>query len=198
MPNKKLFKHIKTKMTDDQIKFRFIGNPILKKKASEIKIDDTLQELAAEMTNIMYKYDGVGLAAPQIGISKRIIIVNVPSSYLQNNEATSPGEMLLIPQMPIALINPEIISSGSKTETTDEGCLSVPGIYAPVTRPTAIVLRTQLLSNESIEIECGGLLARILQHEIDHLDGILFVDRLTPEDHKKIEKQLDRLKKQVH
>ena len=185
-------------MTKNQLNLRYYGDPILNKRSSEIdSITDDIKELAANMTVMMHKHDGVGLAAAQVGISKKLIVINTPSGYLQNNPDMSPGEALLVPQMPVALVNPEIISSGAEMLTAEEGCLSVPGVYAAVTRPTTIALKAQMLSGEMINIPCGGLLARILQHEIDHLDGILFIDRLTPQNYKKIKKNLDRLKKHL-
>ena len=183
-------------MTTDSLNLKFCGDPALKKKSSKVEaITDDIKELASKMVGVMFQYDGIGLAAPQVGISKNLIIINLGPEHLEDISSASPGEALLLPQMPIAFVNPEILAFGKKMSTREEGCLSVPEIYAHVTRPTTIVLKAQMLSNEMINIECGGLLARALQHEIDHLNGILFIDRLTPENYKKIKKKLDRLKK---
>jgi peptide deformylase len=93
----------------------------------------------------------------------------------------TPGELQLLPQMPLALVNPEIVEFSGEIEPYDEGCLSVPGLYAEVMRPRLIKVRAQDLTGESFEFECGGLLARCIQHEVDHLEGFLFVDRLSDE-----------------
>jgi peptide deformylase len=169
------------------------GAEILKKKADEIKeITPEIKKIADEMIDAMNLFDGIGLAGPQYDVSKRIVAlgVSVPESA-----AISPGEALLLPRMPMVIINPEIIAMSDTTEIAEEGCLSVPDINALVERPQFIQFRAQNINGELIECECGGLLARCLQHEIDHLNGILFVDRLTEEDFSSIESKLKKLKK---
>lgn len=169
------------------------GAEVLKKPAAEIKeVTEEMRKIAEEMLFSMQLFDGIGLAGPQYGILKRIVALAVP---IHENAAISPGEALLLPRMPMVIINPEIIAVGEITDTADEGCLSVPEIYAPVERPQFIQFRAQTIDGELIECECGGLLARCLQHEVDHLDGLLFVDRLTKEDFSVIESKLKRLKK---
>jgi peptide deformylase len=135
-----------------------IGDPVLREKAKKVtKISDALQRLLDDMAETMYAANGIGLAAPQVGLSKRIIVVDA-------------GQGLH------ALINPEIISaSGSVTDR--EGCLSVPGIWGEVKRAAEIKVRALNRDGKTIEIEASQLFARVLQHEIDHLDDILFVDR---------------------
>lgn len=182
-------------MTSNALNVKIYGESVLGKKTAKVdSITDEIKELAARMIQSMYEHNGIGLAAPQVGVNKKLIVVNANPAYLQNNTDFSPGEALLLPQMPIALVNPEIISFGSETVVMEEGCLSIPGIYAPVTRPTIITLKAQMLSGEEINVDCGGFLARILQHEIDHLDGVLFVDRIRVRDLKKIRKKLDNLR----
>jgi len=169
------------------------GAEVLKKPAAEIKeVTEEMRKIAEEMLFSMQLFDGIGLAGPQYGVHKRIVALAVP---IHENAAISPGEALLLPRMPMVIINPEIIAVGEITDTADEGCLSVPEIYAPVERPQFIQFRAQTIDGELIECECGGLLARCLQHEVDHLDGLLFVDRLTKEDFSVIESKLKRLKK---
>ncbi len=169
------------------------GAEILKKRSDEIEdITPEIRETAREMITVNQLFDGIGLAGPQYGVHKRIVALDVP--YPQS-AAISPGEALLLPRMPIVIINPEISAIGEATETADEGCLSVPDIYAPVERPSFIQFKAQTLDGELIECECGGLLARCLQHEVDHLNGILFVDRLTDEAFSVIEPKLKKLKK---
>ena len=185
-------------MLKSKLEIKYYGDPVLNKVSSKIdSITDEIKELAEEMKKAMYEYDGIGLAAPQIGLNKKLITINLPADYIQNNNSLTPGEALLIPRMPIVCINPEIISFGTEMSTTDEGCLSVPEIYAPVTRPTTITVQTQLISEEIINVECGGFLARVFQHEIDHLAGKLYIDRLDPDNYKKIKRKLDKLKKKL-
>ena len=104
-----------------------------------------------------------------------------------------PFEESMYNSMPMALVNPEITAVSGDVAERDEGCLSVPEIYAPVVRPARVAFRAQLLSGTPVEGECGGLLGRCLQHEIDHLDGYLFTDRLSPEAARRIEGQFKRL-----
>lgn len=135
-----------------------LGDKILKEKARTIpKVTPNVQKLLNNMVETMYKAGGVGLAAPQVGVSKRVIVVDI-------------GEGL------IELINPEILSfSGREIDT--EGCLSIPGIVGDVPRASDVKVKGLDRSGKECAIEAKGLLARALQHEIDHLDGILFIDR---------------------
>ncbi len=136
-----------------------IGDPVLRENAVKVKkINRNIEKLLDNMTDTMYDAPGVGLAAPQIGVSKRVIIVDI-------------GEGL------IELINPEILSISDKYESEVEGCLSVPGIQGEVSRPAEVSVEGLNRKGEKIKINAKGLLARALQHEIDHLNGILFVDK---------------------
>ena len=167
-----------------------VGAPVLRKIAAPVAvIDDSVRQLASEMIGAMRFFNGIGLAAPQYGKSLRLVVIDVPGG----NESGSPGEALLLPKMPLALINPEIVFASGDCDEKDEGCLSVPGLYAPVCRPSRVVLRSQLLDGEIIEIECGGLLGRCIQHELDHLDGKLFIDRLSPKNAREVRGDVDRL-----
>jgi len=122
-----------------------------------------LEGLIAEMRDIMQRHDGVGLAAPQVGEPLRLILAWPPDRRQ--------GE-------PTVLINPELLSLSALAETFDEGCLSFPGIYRPVVRPSVVTVRYQDLHGGQKQIRTAGLLSRILQHEMDHLDGVLLVDHL--------------------
>ena len=169
-----------------------IGAPVLREIAAPVAVvDDSVRQLANEMLGAMRFFNGIGLAAPQYGKSLRLVVIDVPSG----NESGSPGEALLLPKMPLTLINPEIVFSSSECDEKDEGCLSVPGLYAPVCRPSRVVLRSQILDGDFIEIECGGLLGRCIQHELDHLDGKLFTDRLSPQVSRAVRGDVDRLKR---
>ncbi len=177
---------------------RTYGDPSLKKSSLPVmNIDHDIVLLAEALINTMFADDGIGLAAPQVGVNLRMAALGVPMGKNGDGKlaANSPGEMELLPQMPMILLNPEIIASSDAKEEREEGCLSLPDIYAPVIRPVSVVLKAQVFKGPNIQFECSGLLARAVQHEIDHLDGILFIDRITEEERKKIQPRLDRLKK---
>ncbi len=136
------------------------GEPVLREKAIPIKeIIPEILNLIKDMAETMYADSGVGLAAPQVGVSKRIILVDGEEDGL------------------IVLINPMIIQSEGEV-VEEEGCLSVPGIYSKVKRLSKVTVKALNENGDSIEITKEGLIARALQHEIDHLDGILFIDRI--------------------
>ena len=140
-------------------------DPVLQKPGEKVTVFDAkLKKLVDEMFDSMYAAQGIGLAAPQIAISKRITVIDV--SFKKN------------PEERIALINPEIIEREGK-QVEEEGCLSLPEIREKVTRAAKVKVKAQDVSGEWFEVEGDELLARALQHEIDHLDGVLFIDRLS-------------------
>ncbi len=142
---------------------RKLGDEVLRKKARPVaEITKSVRLLLDDMADTMYNAEGVGLAAPQVGILKRIVVIDV-------------GEGLL------ELINPEIIEA-SGAEIKDEGCLSLPGESSPVERPTYVRVRARNRDFEEFEVEGEGLLARAFCHEIDHLDGTLYIDRAVHEE----------------
>ena len=141
-------------------------DPRLKIKAQPVAaVDDKVRRLMDDMLETMRQAPGIGLAAPQVGVAKRVIVVDVARE----------GEK---PQ-PMMLANPEILWRSAELTTVSEGCLSLPEHYADVTRPAKIRLRYLDYQNEIREIEATGLLATCIQHEIDHLDGVLFVDHIS-------------------
>lgn len=143
------------------LKIRKYGDPILKKKAEEVKeITPETKELILNMVETMQKERGIGLAAPQIGVAKRIIVVE-----------TGKG--------PNIFINPKIIDKGREKIVGEEGCLSLPGLYFKIKRSKEIKVRAENINGEELKIRAEGLLARIFQHETDHLDGILLIDRIS-------------------
>lgn len=152
--------------TYDTIPILIAPNPILKAKAKPIgkADDDAVRGLAAKMLASMYVAPGIGLAAPQVGQSLRLITIDL----MPNNKPA-----------PMTLINPEIVALADDLATREEGCLSLPGQYAEVTRPARCKVRYLDLSGVRQEIEADGLLNACLQHEIDHLEGVLFVDHLS-------------------
>jgi peptide deformylase len=156
-------------MSDDTIerlRILIAPDPVLRAKARPVGAgDDALvRDLVPRMFSTMYHAPGIGLAAPQVGTGLRLAVVD-----LMPNEKPHP----------IVLINPEIVGLSDEMATREEGCLSLPGQYADVTRPARARIRYQDQSGAKQEIEADGLLAACLQHEIDHLDGVLFVDHLS-------------------
>lgn len=149
--------------------------PVLRQKASPVQeINADLQPLIENMFETMYEAQGIGLAAPQVGVSKRIIVVDIESHH---------------PEYPrIALINP-VITLTVGEELGEEGCLSLPGVRGMVRRAAIVKVEGLLPNGSKIEFDASNLMARVLQHEIDHLNGILFIDLLHPEDQKLLEPQ---------
>ncbi len=143
-----------------------LPDSILKKKSKSFDVvDASVRSLADDMLETMYDAPGIGLAAVQIGLLKRMIVVDVA----RDEE----------PHDPVCLINPKIVWSSEETAEYEEGCLSIPDIYDMVTRPAEV--KVQYLDREGAECErhCDGLLSTCIQHEIDHLDGVLFIDHLS-------------------
>ena len=174
---------------------RYLGEECLHRPAQKVgQVTDDIRSLGKAMLDLMYKHDGVGLAAPQVGVSLRLVTLDVPRPE-DENAPLSPGERELLPQMPLVLVNPRIESFSSVTEVREEGCLSVPKLYAPVERPVSVVLRARLISGAEIHLDCGGFLARALQHELDHLDGVVYVQRVKDPAYQEILPQLQKIYK---
>jgi len=147
---------------------RKLGDPILRTKAGRVeRFDDALGDEVRRMAALMNDALGVGLAAPQVGISHRLLVYRVA--------ADSP---------PVALVNPEITWSSREQEIQEEGCLSIPLVHVEVQRPIAILARARDERGAQLIIEANGLEARVIQHEIDHLDGVLILDRTSREQRK--------------
>ena len=170
------------------------GNPVLRRKCSKIEeVDESIRKLAEDMIETMVDANGVGLAAPQIGEDIRMAVVDVSHdpeciSFLRVNGADAKMEDV----MPLVFINPELELDGPR-ETETEGCLSIHDIQAKVRRPSMVKATLPQLDGSVIELESDGLLARALQHEVDHLNGILFVDRISPASKLSVKRKLKRL-----
>ena len=170
------------------------GDPILRKKCRTIeKVDDAVREFADHMIETMVDADGVGLAAPQVNEDIRMAVVDVSHdpecvSFLKVNGEDAQMEDI----MPLVFINPELELEGTK-ESESEGCLSIHDIRANVRRPTVIRAKLPQLDGSVIELETDGLLARAIQHEVDHLNGILFIDRISSAAKVSIKRKLRRL-----
>ena len=174
------------------------GDPILRVKGKRIeKIDDHIRELAADMIETMHAANGVGLAAQQVGEALQLTVLDVsqvenrPSTMKLNGEDVDPKTV-----MPVVLINPEI-EIGGATETGIEGCLSFPEITGQIERAKSIIARAQTLEGDTIAIQASGLLARAIQHEVDHLNGILFIDRMNSAAKAALSSRLKRLQKET-
>ena len=163
------------------------GHPALRQLSTPVEIiDDETRALAENLIRSLLESEvpGVGLAAPQIGVNRRMIVVKTTDDKGRVAPDALPGELLLGPLMPVVLVNPEIVAHSEETVCEEEGCLSLPGVSGKVTRWKTVTLHAKLIDNQELTVECGGLLSRCLQHEIDHLDGKLFYDRISPEEQK--------------
>lgn len=161
-------------------KLQTYGGEKLKKVSEAVtEFNSELAALADYMIKANRQLNGIGLAAVQIGVLKRVVILEVPANSIGN--PPTPGEIQYLGQMPVVLVNPEIVEYNNEITPYDEGCLSVPDIYARVMRPSIIKVKAQDLTGAFFEFECGGLLARCIQHEVDHLNGLTFIDRLSDE-----------------
>ena len=155
-------------------------HPTLRHQSKPLRrIDAPLRQTVAEMFRLMYEAEGIGLAANQVDLPYRLFVLNVSEERQEDTE--------------LVFINP-VISRAKEPDEKEEGCLSIPGVYAPVRRPTSIHVTALNLAGETIQGDFSGLLARAIQHETDHLDGILFIDRLVEIAQKQVEDDLDRFK----
>jgi peptide deformylase len=147
-------------------KVRVLGDPVLREEAEEVvAYDEGLRSLVRDMFETMYHEEGIGLAATQIGVSQRVIVLDLRREDHDDE--------------PIALVNPRLTWKSTETAKQTEGCLSIPGLEEIVERPAKVRVEARDPEGEPIEMEADDLLARALQHEVDHLDGILFIDRVS-------------------
>ena len=174
------------------------GDPILRAKGKRIEeIDNRIRELAANMIETMHAAHGVGLAAQQVGEALQLTVLDIsavedrPSTLKLNGRDTDPKS-----PMPLVLINPEI-ELRSETEVGVEGCLSFPEITGDIERAQSVIVRAQTLEAGEIQIEASGFLARAIQHEGDHLNGILFIDRMRSAAKAALSSRLKRLQKET-
>ncbi|MSR22202.1 MAG: peptide deformylase [Gemmatimonadetes bacterium] len=144
-----------------------LGDPILRARAAAVgSFDDELRELVRDMFDTMYSAEGAGLAAPQVGVGIRVIVAEIVE------EGVAPVR--------VVLVNPEIVETSDEIDRDSEGCLSIPGVSEVVARPASVTVQGLDPTGSPVRVEAGGLLARVLQHEVDHVNGVLFIDRLTP------------------
>jgi peptide deformylase len=156
-----------------------LGNDLLRQKAEPVKpIGEEYRKIAAEMINALHEGKGVGLAGPQVGLMKRIFVVHVDRD------------------VPRVFINPTITMTSQEQVKYEEGCLSIPGIYADVIRPEAIQVQAWNERGRPFTLDASGILARVILHEYDHLEGTLFIDRLSEPKRKKIITKWEKRKKE--
>ncbi|PSB14377.1 peptide deformylase [filamentous cyanobacterium CCP1] len=155
----------KKKLANPPLQLHYLGDRVLRQPAKRIsKVDDDIRKLARQMLQTMYSEDGIGLAAPQVGVHKQLIVVDC-----EPDEAATPA---------IVLINPVITKFSRDTCVIQEGCLSIPKVFLDVTRPEVIEVSYKDENGRPQKMTAKGLLSRVIQHEIDHLNGVMFVDRV--------------------
>jgi peptide deformylase len=156
----------------------YYGNPVLRKTCTDVaEITDDIRQLGEDMIVTMREHNGIGLAGPQVGKLLNMFVLEIPG--LDDDDVpgfTSPGEIALQSQMPMVIINPKLSDFSEQILDYNEGCLSIPGVQGDVSRPEFVQLDATLPNGAAISYRCGGLLARCIQHEFDHLNGKLFID----------------------
>jgi peptide deformylase len=158
----------KKKLDKPPLELHYLGDRVLRQPAKRIaKVDDSIRQLAREMLQTMYSSNGIGLAAPQVGINKQLIVIDCEPDQPENP--------------PLVLINPQIVGYGRDLCKAEEGCLSIPNVYLDVIRPRAIEVSYKDEQGRPRKLKADGLLARAIQHEMDHLNGVMFVDRVENE-----------------
>lgn len=170
------------------------GTPVLRQKGARVEtITPMIKKLIADMLETMYAHKGIGLAAQQVGVPVQLTVIDVrgatdrPSSLELKGQPADVGEF-----MPLVLINPQITPVGAPV-TGPEGCLSFPEIYAEITRPEVVDVKALDANGRGLEFRCGGLLSRAVQHETDHLHGILFIDRMDKKTKEELRPELEQL-----
>lgn len=155
----------KKKLKTPPLEIHHLGDRVLRQPAKRVsKVDEATRQLAREMLQTMYSSDGIGLAAPQVAVQKQVIVVDCEPDNAAN--------------APLVLINPKIIRSSRELCAGQEGCLSIPGVYLDVVRPAAIEVSFKDENGRPQKLMASDLLARVIQHEMDHLSGVMFVDRV--------------------
>lgn len=162
------------------------------------RFDEALETLCQEMVETMYAHEGIGLAAQQVGKALMLCVIDVPQNrdgdfQYKLDGKTPPLDLI----MPMALVNPELERLPSEETEYEEGCLSFPGINGTVLRPDKVRVNFQDTKGHPHVMECNGLLGRCVQHEVDHLNGVLFIDRMEKDSLKNVESKIGKLKKQT-
>jgi len=155
----------KRKLEKPPLELHYLGDRVLRQPAKRIaKVDDSIRQLAKEMLQTMYSANGIGLAAPQVAVNKQLIVIDCEPDKPENP--------------PLILINPQIIGYSPELCKAEEGCLSIPDVFLDVIRPQALEVSYKDEQGKPRKLQANGLLARVIQHEMDHLNGVMFVDRV--------------------
>jgi len=182
-----------------RLPIRKYGDPILRAKGKSIEaVDDDIRALAENMLETMHAANGIGLAAQQVGRALQLTVLDVSPVEDRPSTLTLNGTSIadLAEAMPLILLNP-ILRLGAETNLASEGCLSFPEITADIERAISVELEAETMEGEQVRIEASGLLARALQHEVDHLNGILFIDRMSSASKVSHSSRLKRLQKET-
>lgn len=156
-----------------------LGDEVLTEKCTKVtEFDKSLEILTEAMFETLEEADGIGLAGPQVGVDKRLFVVELPNEGIRK-----------------VFVNPEIIETSVETGPYDEGCLSIPGLSHEVIRPTEVTVYAQDVHGKAFNVHADGLFARVIQHEYDHLDGKLYIDRLSPEEKQKMIDKYQKMQK---
>jgi len=155
----------KKKLKNPPLTIHRLGDRVLRQPAKRVaKVDNALRDLVRKMLQTMYSEDGIGLAAPQVGVNKQLLVVDADPED-ENNP-------------PLVMVNPKIVSASKQMATGQEGCLSIPGVYLDVVRPAEVEVSFKDETGRPRKIKVDDLVARVIQHEMDHLNGVMFVDRV--------------------
>lgn len=174
---------------------RFYGDPVLRAPTARVKeVDADIRRLIEDMLDTMHAAQGIGLAAPQVGRSLSLCVIDLPVEYdtAEDGRRFNPDI-----SMPLVLVNPEILSASKKTDTHEEGCLSFPGIRGNIDRSVEITVRYEDEQGTKREAIVRDFLARVIQHEVDHLNGVLFIDRMTAAKRFALSSKLKKLKRET-
>ena len=173
------------------LRIHFYGEDVLRRKAEEVpEVNEEIRGLAREMLDVMYREGGLGLAAEQVGRTERMCVIDVPPDVDQDDAGERENPDV---EMPLVLINPRIVAHSEEVQVGPEGCLSFPDIYARVERWYEVEAEYLDLDGKPRRVRARGLLARAVQHELDHLDGVLLVDRMSPVKRAALSGKLKRL-----
>jgi peptide deformylase len=163
---------------------RLLGDPVLREPAAPVEVFDAeLEALVADLFETMDVEEGAGLAAPQVGVSKRVLVVDARRDGGGRDSR-------------FAIVNPEVVEASSEVDAAPEGCLSIPGVSEVVRRPAQVTVKGLSVAGEPVQVTADALLGRALQHEIDHLDGVLFIDHLSPLKRRMLLKKYRRLQEE--
>lgn len=170
------------------------GHPVLRQKGARIEsVTLSIRKLIADMIETMNAHKGVGLAAQQIGQALQLTVVDVSAAVDRPSSLEVDGKSVEVGNyMPLTLLNPEVMPEGDSV-AGPEGCLSFPEVFADISRPVSVAVKAMNEAGKRIEFRCGGLLARAVQHEVDHLNGILFIDRMDRKTKSELRAQLEEL-----